>query len=60
MLDTIKDLKSRSKGLYAQARALDEAVTALQQTCEHDWKYTGHGHNSDYYVCTLCTKESND
>lgn len=57
MLETIKDLKSRAKDLYSQARALDNAVTALQDTCEHDAKYTGHGHKDDYYVCTKCGKE---
>jgi len=22
--------------------------------CTHDWEYTGHGHNSDFYRCKKC------
>lgn len=28
-----------------------------QKNClNHDWKYDGHSHNKDSYVCTLCGK----
>ena len=56
----IIDLKRRAKELYAQARTLDQAVVALQETCEHDWRYKGHGHKHDYYVCKICGKEMED
>ena len=57
---TIKDLKAQAKDLYAKARKLDKAVDALQEICEHDWKYDGHGHNSDYYTCLKCGKTMHD
>ena len=58
MTDIITDLKRKAKDLYAQARKLDAAIETLQETCEHDWRWTGHGHSEDYYVCTKCGKET--
>lgn len=54
MIDLIKDLEARSRELDRQARKLDGAVKALQETCEHDWQYDGHGHNDSYYTCRKC------
>lgn len=25
-----------------------------QKSCDHDWKYAGHGHNDDCYECRKC------
>lgn len=27
-----------------------------QETCDHQWRYSGHGHNDDAYDCTKCGK----
>jgi hypothetical protein len=34
--------------------ALDKAIEALRDECQHDWSYGGHGHNEDYYICVNC------
>ena len=32
--------------------ALD--LAEKQRTCEHDWRFAGHGHNDTAYDCTKC------
>ena len=27
-----------------------------RKNCQHNWKYDGHSHNDDCYVCTICGK----
>ena len=59
MIDTIIDLQTRARLLHAQARKLEAAVNALQETCDHDGttEYEGRYHQKDYYSCTQCGKE---
>jgi len=43
--------------LYAAedvARKLRKAIAALQDICDHDLEYEGHGHNDSYYTCAKC------
>lgn len=28
--------------------------TEKQKSCDHDWRFGGHGHNDSWYDCTKC------
>lgn len=32
----------------------EEILKEKQEACEHNFQYTGHGHNDDCYICTKC------
>lgn len=59
-MDThIKTVKEKMRKALAEYKKYEAAFRALQDICEHDWKYDGHGHKSDFYTCVKCgaTKE---
>jgi hypothetical protein len=53
----IQRLKDLHHEHLAKTRQYADAIKALQTICEHSWKYLGHGHNEELYVCTVCDKE---
>jgi hypothetical protein len=52
--EQISQLRSKAMFHQNEVEKFRSAITALQSICEHDWKYDGHGHNDDCYVCTVC------
>ena len=46
-----RELKS-----YRAALAIQAETTKQQETCVHKWEYSGHGHNDDHYICSVCGK----
>ena len=57
MKNTIKKLLDKQKVAEKTVNNLREAILGLQEVCEHDWHYEGHGHNDSLYVCNICGKE---
>ena len=54
--DVIKELdKKLSIARLAVVKLLD-AKNAMQDICDHDYKYIGHGHNFAIYECSVCNK----
>ena len=53
----ISDLRTKLQFHEAEARKYRTAIEGLQQVCEHNWVYTGHGHNFSCYACTICGLE---
>lgn len=53
----IKSIKDKIYKLSNDINRYKEALEALQGICEHDWKYDGHGHNDDFYICNKCGAE---
>lgn len=52
----IQALVDEKGPLIERLTKLDDAIRALQDVCEHDWKYDGHNSHEDYYVCNKCGK----
>lgn len=57
MKNTIKDLLNKQKAAQKLVNNYKEAIAGLQEVCEHDWRYEGHGHNDSLYICNICKKE---
>jgi hypothetical protein len=57
MKNTIKELLKKQRAAEKVVTNYKEAVEALQEVCEHDWQYEGHGHNDSLYICNICNKE---
>lgn len=45
--DTIIEMK-KDEAKYSKR------IANLRKKCSHNWEYGGHGHNDDWYVCTIC------
>lgn len=56
----IKELQSKKHKLEVELEDINDAIKAIQKLCNHNWKYKGHGHTSDYYVCTICGTNKED
>lgn len=41
---------------HREETRIKEEKFERQKNCQHKWKYAGHSHNEDAYVCTLCGK----
>lgn len=54
MKEQIDRLRSALEKAKQDVGRYDRAIRALQEVCEHDWHYDGHGHNYDVYVCGIC------
>jgi len=50
----IPDLRKVYKALEKKQASLYKELNKLKKKCSHNWKYGGHGHNDDWYVCTIC------
>ena len=57
MKNTLKELKQKLKAAEIVTKKYKEAILALQEVCEHEFSYQGHGHNDSLYICTICNKE---
>ena len=53
----IVDLEYREAELNAQLKKTKDAISALQEICEHDFEYQGHDSHSDWVKCKYCGKE---
>jgi hypothetical protein len=42
--------------LEAKENKLNKELSKIKSMCPHDWEYGGHGHNDDWYKCTICGK----
>jgi hypothetical protein len=51
---TCKRLMDKIRALKAETQKHQAALDALRELCPHDWKYEGHGHNDDLYICNIC------
>lgn len=42
--------------VFAHRRKLKEfkELKEKRNNCNHDWRYGGHGHNDDWYICVHC------
>ena len=52
----INELRNKRIPLENELEKINKAVDALVEICEHDWNYTGHGHNYDVYKCHKCSE----
>ena len=41
---------------HREETRIKEEKFERQKNCQHNWKYDGHSHNEDSYVCILCGK----
>ena len=57
MKSTLKELKNKLHSAKEVVAKYTAAIEALQEVCEHDYHYQGHGHNDSLYVCSICGKE---
>ena len=57
--ELFEDLNKEISKVSLKLDNLKNSLKILQEECEHDWKYDGHGHKYDFYTCTICgtTKE---
>jgi len=55
--ELIDPLHKERKKLYKQAAAIDKAIRALQDLCEHDWKEDGHDSHKTHHICKICSKQ---
>ena len=53
---TIKEILDKRALAEIIVNNCNKAIAALQELCDHDYIYTGHGHNKSYYECTKCVK----
>ena len=53
----IQELTADQAKRWDEYCALGASIKGLQDTCQHDWSYSGHGHNYDVYTCTICGAE---
>lgn len=49
-------LEAKIEKAQAELDKLQTAYTNLQDTCQHDYQYTGSTHNDSVYQCTVCNK----
>jgi mRNA-degrading endonuclease YafQ of YafQ-DinJ toxin-antitoxin module len=56
----IKEIQEKLCNAQKQVEKYKNAFEALQDICEHDWRYDGHGHNSDFYSCRKCGSVKED
>lgn len=60
-MDThIKQIRDKLWAARKDVEKYQKAMEALQDICEHDWCYDGHGHNSDFYTCKKCGASKED
>lgn len=57
MKNIIKDLLDKQKAAEKLVKKYSEAIAGLQEVCDHNWHYEGHGHNDSLYICSVCKKE---
>lgn len=50
-------LLDAQRELQAKLKNINEAVSALQAICEHDYVYSGHDSHYSYEVCKYCQHE---
>lgn len=58
MKETFKKLEKGYKDASEECRKFREAIEALQEVCEHDYKDDGHDSHKDYYKCAICGHET--
>jgi hypothetical protein len=51
-----KAIRNSYKRIKDELDRLNEELDTIQKTCNHTFRYDGHGHNDDMYVCTKCDK----
>jgi hypothetical protein len=64
MKETLDKLFKELDVAAVEVTKIRNAIDALQALCEHNkidfkdegspWRYEGHGHNYDVYVCSIC------
>lgn len=52
--ESVEPLFERREVLYKEARAVDKAIKALQEICEHDEVPDGNDSHKDHYKCRIC------
>jgi hypothetical protein len=50
----IKDIQDKIDKYTALLKLYTNALESVQKICEHEWNYDGHGHNSNFYICSKC------
>lgn len=50
----VKIANQKMRAALEEYNKYKAAVQALQDICDHDWMYKGHGHNSEFYTCEKC------
>lgn len=53
----IEQVLEKIRELNDELTKYTTVLTALRSICEHEWTYSGHGHNDDLYICRKCGKE---
>jgi hypothetical protein len=43
-----------SAALVNEERKIETKLKNIRKKCSHNWVYGGHGHNDDWYKCTIC------
>lgn len=60
MNEVIQAAIEKRDALYDEARKWDTIIRTYRELCDHDNRYTGHGHNYDCYKCARCGLETTD
>lgn len=50
----ISNLKDILEIVYKEEDKTHEKLKNIRKICAHNWVYGGHGHNDDWYKCTIC------
>jgi len=50
----IPNLKEIVKTIEKKEKEVKKQLDSIRKKCSHNWEYGGHGHNDDWYVCTIC------
>lgn len=60
---TISTLKVKACASREVTKKLEDAITALRDTCEHSWRDAGYdprGGGTQHSLCTLCGLEKSE
>lgn len=51
---TLDELFEKREDCHKRLKRINEAITALQYLCEHEWVSDGHDSHHIYEKCKLC------
>lgn len=50
----LSDNEKHTIDLSRRLQHAQQEILEKRKNCQHNWRYDGHSHNDDCYICTLC------
>ena len=52
--EMMDSLFEKREVLYKEVKKIDQAISTLQEICEHDYIGDGHDSHRDHFKCKIC------